>query len=75
MNDQTKIQLTRNKRDAIIDIISLIVFTAMVYFVFNPGGFDWLTRTVSNKIEKMTHQFSVWQTKLSIRSLPETDES
>jgi hypothetical protein len=69
-----KVQLTKSTRDAAIDIMSLGLFVTMVYFVMNPDAYERVTEAAANKLEKLTHRLSVWQTKLSIRSLPETDD-
>lgn len=70
-----KFQLTKSKRDATIDLVSLAMFSGMIYFVLNPDAFDKLTGVFNVGLSKLTHRVGVWQTKLSIRSLPETDDS
>lgn len=74
-NEPQKMQVSKAKRDAILDLVSLGVFTGMVLFVLYPDAFDWVTSKANEKLNKLTYRLSVWQTKLSIRSLPETDES
>jgi hypothetical protein len=69
-----KVQLTKSTRDAAIDMVSLGLFVTMIYFVMNPDAYDRVTEAVATSLEKLTHRLSVWQTKLSIRSLPETDD-
>lgn len=74
MNAQ-KIQLIRSNRDAIMDVASLAAFGVMLYFVLNPDQYDRVTQTAQNWINGLTHKLSVWQTKLAIRSLPETEHN
>lgn len=75
MNEEPqKFQLSKSKRDAAIDLVSLALFTGMIYFVLNPDSMDKITGTVSAGLNKLTHKVGVWQTRLSIRSLPETDD-
>lgn len=73
MNAPQKIQLIRSNRDAVMDLTSLAVFGVMIYFVLNPEKYDRVTQAALDRIGKVTHRISVWQTKLAIRSLPETD--
>lgn len=73
MNAPEKIQLIRSNRDAAMDVASLAAFSVMVYFVLNPDHYDRVTQAALAKINSVTHYISVWQTKLAIRSLPETD--
>lgn len=73
MNAPQKIQLIRSNRDAIMDVASLAVFGTMIYFVLNPEKYDQMTQAALAHLNKLTHRLSVWQTKLAIRSLPETD--
>lgn len=74
MTEPQKFQLTKSKRDATIDLVSLLVFTGVVYFVMNPDKYDRATDALSTRLGKLEHWLSVVQAKLSIRSLPETDE-
>jgi len=74
MNPPQRIQLTKSHRDAALDVLSLGIFATMLYFVLNPDAYNQVTEAVSVKLDKITHRLSVWQTKLSIRSLPETDD-
>lgn len=69
-----KVQLTKSKRDAALDITSLLVFGTMLYFVLNPEKYDAVTTAFTNGFNRLSHTISVWQTRLSIRSLPETDD-
>lgn len=73
MTETQKFQLLKSKRDAALDLVSLGVFTLMVYFVMNPDKYDRMTDAVSARVRAVEHWMSVVQTKLSIRSLPETD--
>jgi hypothetical protein len=73
MTEPQKFQLMKSKRDAIIDSASLVMFGAMVYFVMNPDKYDRVTDALTKRLGKLEHWLSVVQTKLSIRSLPETD--
>lgn len=73
MTETQKFQLMKSKRDAIIDSVSLLVFAGMVYFVINPDKYDQMTEALGRRLGKLEHWLSVMQTKLSIRSLPETD--
>ena len=73
MNTPQKIQLIRSNRDAIMDVTSLAAFSVMIYFVLNPDKYDKITQAAQERLNKLTHTLSVWQTKLAIRSLPETD--
>lgn len=73
MTEPQKFQLMKSKRDAIVDTVSLLVFVSMVYFVMNPEKYDRMTDALNQRIGKLEHWLSVVQTKLSIRSLPETD--
>lgn len=74
MNTPQKIQLIRSNRDAVMDVTSLAVFGVMLYFVLNPEKYDRVTQAVQERLDKLTHKLSVWQTRLAIRSLPETPE-
>lgn len=68
-----KVQLLKSKRDAALDLVSLGVFVSMIYFVMNPEKYDRVTNAVSMRVRAVEHWMSVVQTRLSIRSLPETD--
>jgi hypothetical protein len=74
MSEAQKFQLVKGKRDAILDLASLGVFLGMAYFALNPDKYDRVTDAVSTRIRKIENWLSVMQTKMSIRSLPETDE-
>lgn len=74
MTEPQKFQLMKSKRDALIDSASLLVFTGMVYLVMNPDKYDRITDALNTRLGKIEHWLSVMQTKLSIRSLPETDD-
>jgi hypothetical protein len=69
-----RFQIIKSKRDAVMDLASLAVFVTMVYFVMNPDKYDQITDAISSRLGKVSHWFSILQTKLSIQSLPETDE-
>lgn len=73
MTETQKFQLLKSKRDAALDLTSLGAFTLMVYFVMNPDKYDRMTDAVSAHVRAVEHWLSIMQTKLSIRSLPETD--
>lgn len=73
MTEPQKFQLMKSRRDAAIDLLSLVVFSGMVYFIMNPDRYDQVTDGLSKRLGKLEHWLSVVQTKLSIRSLPETD--
>jgi hypothetical protein len=73
MTEPQKFQLMKSKQDAIIDSLALLMFVSGVYFVINPDKYNRMTDALSKRLGKMEHWLSVFQTKLSIRSLPETD--
>lgn len=75
MIDSQKIELIKGKRDMMMDGGGLIVFTIMVYLVLNPHVYDAITNAINRRINSITYRVSVWQTRLAIRSLPETDDS
>jgi hypothetical protein len=74
MSDLQKMQLFKSKRDAALDLASLGVFAGMVFFVMNPTKYDQMTEAISRHLSAIENWLSVLQTKLAIRSLPETDE-
>jgi TRAP-type C4-dicarboxylate transport system substrate-binding protein len=73
MSAAQKVQLIRGNRDVAMDIVSLAVFGVMVFFVLNPEKYDRVTETVQGAINKVANTVEVWQTRLAIRSLPETE--
>jgi hypothetical protein len=75
MSDTQKFQLVKAKQDALMDLAGLAVFAAITYFVLNPTAYDRVTMAVNDKLNRVSHWIGVWQTRLSIRSLPETDGS
>lgn len=75
MSEPQRLQLSKSKKDAALDLTSLLVFTGMVYFVLNPDAYNRVTTAISTRFGALAHKLSVWQTKLSIRSLPETDDN
>lgn len=75
MDTPQKFQIVKGKQDAIMDVAGLIVFGGIFYFVLNPDAYDKVTMAVNGRLNAVTQWLSVWQTRLSIRSLPETDES
>lgn len=75
MSDAQKIQLLKSKQDAMIDLVSLGILTGIVYFTFNPDKYDRVTSAISARIRALEHWLSVAQAKMSIRSLPETDDN
>lgn len=73
MTEPQKFQLMKSKQDAIVDLTTLLVFVGVVYFVMNPDKYNGVTEALTKRLGKLEHWLSVLQTKLSIRSLPETD--
>jgi hypothetical protein len=74
MTQPQQFQLVKNRQDAIMDIASFMVFLTLLYLVINPEKYNRMTAAVMARYNAVLHRLSVWQTKLSIRSLPETDE-
>jgi hypothetical protein len=75
MIETQKIQILKSKRDALLDVGSLAFFVGVVYFAMNPDKYDRVTSAVTARVQKLEHWMSVVQTRLSIRSLPETDDA
>lgn len=73
MTDTQKIQLLKSKWDAALDLIALGVFVGVTYFAMNPDKYDRVTNAISARIHAVENWLSVMQTKMSIRSLPETE--
>lgn len=74
MSQPETVRLVRAKQDTIMDAAGAAVFALALYFVINPDKYNRLTEAISARIDAMLHRLSIWQTKLSIDSLPETDE-
>lgn len=74
MSEAQKIQLLKSKRDAALDLVSLGFFIGVVYFAMNPDKYDRMTEAISARVQAIENWLSVVQTKMSIRSLPETDD-
>lgn len=74
MSEAQKFQLVKSKQDAILDVTGLVAFAGIFYFVLNPDAYDRVTLAVNARLNAISHWLSVAQTRLSIRSLPETDE-
>ena len=75
MSEAQKIQLLKSKRDAALDLVALGVFIGMTYFAMNPDKYDRVTEAIATRVRAVENWLSVMQTKMSIRSLPETDEA
>lgn len=74
MSDPQRVQLFKSKRDAAIDIAALAMFTGMIYLVMNPNACEKASDALDRFANKMAYRVSVWQTKVAIRNLPETDD-
>lgn len=74
MPEKQQLELLKSKRDLAMDVGTLAIFCVVVYFVLNPDAYDRVTMAVNSRLNAISHRLSVWQTRLSIRSLPETDD-
>lgn len=75
MTETQRVELNKSKRDMVMDGTSLAVFSIMVYLVLNPEKYDAITEAIHRRANAIAHRISVWQTRLAIRTLPETDDS
>lgn len=77
MTDEDVTDVTRNKKRLWPEVkvaIDLIASAAMIYYATHPDCLDGLGDKVKQYWEKLRHQMSVWATRQSIRTLPETEE-
>ena len=69
-----RMELSKSRKDTLLDTASMVVFVGLIYFVMNPEAYDRVMNAAEQGLAKLTNHLSVWQTRLSIRSLPETED-
>lgn len=74
MTEYQEIRMVKSDREIVVDIATSLIGLAITYYVLNPSAVDDLKQWVNRQVDRLAHKLSVWSTRQSIRSLPETDE-
>lgn len=75
MDDAREIKLIKSDRQLAADVVTSLVGLAVMYYVLNPNAVEDARAWVNRRINALAHRMSVWSATMSIRSLPETDET
>lgn len=74
MSEKQQLELSKSRRDLAMDMGTMSAFCVVMYFVLKPDAYDRVTMAINSQLNSISHRISIWQTRLSIRSLPETDD-
>lgn len=68
------IRVVKSSRETVAESVVMLIMAGGLYLAMNPEVADEINRTVNRWKATVIHRLSVWQTLISIRSLPQRDK-